>query len=195
MVLRSRAQGAPLLLTECFLYTYLADFLKPNLTKFAVIWVKRLQKEGFLTARISKITVTKENETWKRKSEEKERWRREKRNGCTLSFYNNYFGDSFWPKNKNCYKLYKRKIKEVHQLIPPPPPPSNTHHTNWHKRTKFVFEQIQSVKFPQAVQCNATNKSGQWVSGWFWQSARSVSSVREYISLGLIFARLYGINA
>jgi len=34
----------------------------------------------------------------KRKCEEKEGRRSEKSNGCTLSFYNSYFGDSFWPK-------------------------------------------------------------------------------------------------
>ena len=40
----------------------------------------------------------KGKERKKRKSEEKEKRRREKSNGCTLSFYNGYFGDSFWPK-------------------------------------------------------------------------------------------------
>ena len=42
--------------------------------------------------------VTKEKERRKRKSEETEKRRREKSNGCTLSFYNGYFGDSFRPK-------------------------------------------------------------------------------------------------
>ena len=60
------------------------------------------QKAGFVSPRSSKITVTKEKERRKRKSEEKERRRREKSNGCTLSFYNGYFGVSFWPK-KNCW--------------------------------------------------------------------------------------------
>ena len=68
-------------------------FLKTNLlTKFAVIWVKRRQKAGFLSPRSSKITVTKEKERRKRKGEEKERRRRKKSNGCTISFYNSYFG-------------------------------------------------------------------------------------------------------
>ena len=71
-----------------------ADFLKINLTKFAVIWVKRCQKAGFLSPRSSTIIVTKE----KGKSEGMERRRREKSNGCTISFYNSYFGDRFWPK-------------------------------------------------------------------------------------------------
>ena len=59
-------------------YLYLADFLKTNLTKFVVI-------------------VIKEKERRKRKSEEKERKIRKESNGCTLSFYNSYFGDNnFW---------------------------------------------------------------------------------------------------
>ena len=33
-----------------------------------------------------------------KKSEEEERRRKEKSSGCTLSFYNGYLGDSFWPK-------------------------------------------------------------------------------------------------
>ena len=39
---------------------YLADFLKTNLTKFAVIRVKKRQKACFLSPGSSKITVTKE---------------------------------------------------------------------------------------------------------------------------------------
>ena len=75
---------------------YLADFLKTNLTKFAVISSKRRQKAGFLNLRSS--MVTKEKERRKRKSEEKKRRRREKSDGCTLSFCNNHFGDRFWPR-------------------------------------------------------------------------------------------------
>ena len=44
------------------------------------------------------LRKTKEKESRKRKSVEEERRRREKSNGCTLSFYNGYFGDCFWPK-------------------------------------------------------------------------------------------------
>ena len=51
----------------------LADFLKTNLTKFAVIWVKKRQKAGFLSPRSSKIIVTKEKASRKRKSEEKKK--------------------------------------------------------------------------------------------------------------------------
>ena len=77
---------------------YLTDFLKTNLRKVEVIWLKRHPKACFLSPRSSKITVTKEKERRKRKSEDKERRRREKSNGCTLSFYNGCFGDCFWPK-------------------------------------------------------------------------------------------------
>ena len=42
----------------------------------------------------SEITLMKENERRKRKSEEEDRRRGEKSNGCTISFYNGYFGDS-----------------------------------------------------------------------------------------------------
>ena len=82
------------------MYVCLADFLKTNLTKFAVIWVKRHQKACFLSLRSSKITVKKEKERRKRKSEEKKRKKREKHNYglCTLSFCNSYFSDTFWPK-------------------------------------------------------------------------------------------------
>ena len=44
--------------------------MKTNLTNFAVFWAKRRQKAGFLSPRGSKITVTKEKERRKRKSEE-----------------------------------------------------------------------------------------------------------------------------
>ena len=57
----------------------LADFLKTNLTKFAVIWVKKRQKAGFLSPRSSKITVTKEKASRKRKSEEKKKKKKKKK--------------------------------------------------------------------------------------------------------------------
>ena len=73
--------------------TYLADFLKTNLTKFAVVWVKKRQKACFLSPRSSKIIVTKKKERRKRKSEEKERSPEKKKKStcCTLGFYNSYF--------------------------------------------------------------------------------------------------------
>ena len=44
----------------------------------------------------SKITLTNKKERRKRKSEEENK----KSNGFTLSFYDGYFGDSFWPEKK-----------------------------------------------------------------------------------------------
>ena len=62
------------------------NILKTNLTKFVVIWSEKASIGMFLWIR-SKITLTKEKEMRKRK-----------RNGCTSSFYNGYFGDNSWPK-------------------------------------------------------------------------------------------------
>ena len=42
-----------------------------------------------------KILLEKNKERKNRKSEEKETRRRKKSNGCTLSFYVDFFGDSF----------------------------------------------------------------------------------------------------
>ena len=58
---------------------HLTNFLKTNVTKFAVIWVKRHQKARFLSMRSSKITATKKKERRKRKNKEKERRRRKKK--------------------------------------------------------------------------------------------------------------------
>ena len=57
---------------------------------------EKASKSRFLNSKI--IVTNKEKERRKRKSEEKERGRRKTNNGCTLSFYNTYSGDSFWPK-------------------------------------------------------------------------------------------------
>ena len=62
--------------------------MKTNPTKFAIICVKKRQKAGFLRPRSSKITVTKEKERRKRKSEEIRKGGEGKKSiGCTLSFY------------------------------------------------------------------------------------------------------------
>ena len=56
-----------------YYYVYLANFLKTNLTKFAVIWVKKRQKACFISPRSSKIIVTKEKkEKKKERGEAKE---------------------------------------------------------------------------------------------------------------------------
>ena len=51
-------------------HLYLVDFLKSKLTKFAVIWVKRRQKAGFMCSRSSKTTVTNRR-NWKGKEKKK----------------------------------------------------------------------------------------------------------------------------
>ena len=43
---------------------------------------------------------TKEGKRKEKESEKEERRRREKKEGCTLGFYNGYFEDSFCPKKK-----------------------------------------------------------------------------------------------
>ena len=50
----------------------------------------------------------KEKERREIKSEEKEMRRRERTNGCTLSFYNGYFGRKKKEKKRNCWmqKVY-----------------------------------------------------------------------------------------
>ena len=70
--------------------------MKTNLTKFAVIGVKRRQKAGFWGPISSKITLTKEKERRKRKSEEEEKGggaEEKKSNDCMLSVYNDFSGD------------------------------------------------------------------------------------------------------
>ena len=54
--------------------------------------MKKARRQGFWRPIDSQITTAKKKERRKRKSEEEERRRREKSSGCTLSFYNGYFG-------------------------------------------------------------------------------------------------------
>ena len=82
-------------------------FLKINLTKICShLREEAGQKTGFLDPISSKITLTNKKERRKRMSEEE----KEKSNGFTLSFYDGYFGDSFWPE-KNCW------TQKVHLVI------------------------------------------------------------------------------
>ena len=66
--------------------------LKTNLTKFAAIWVKKGQRAGFLLLIRSIIPASAREKEKKEKKErgETNRRRRQKSNGCTLSFYNGY---------------------------------------------------------------------------------------------------------
>ena len=81
-------------------------FLKINLTKICGhLREEAGQKAGFLDPISSKITLTNKKERRKRMSEEE----KEKSNGFTLSFYDGYFGDSFWPE-KNCWTHFGRGL-------------------------------------------------------------------------------------
>ena len=84
------------ILFEIYIYIYLADFFKTNLTKSAVIWVKSCQNAGFLRPISSKITPTKEKERRKSKSKERERRRREKTMVALLVF----IMDTFFGRKK-----------------------------------------------------------------------------------------------
>ena len=64
----------------------------------------------FLGSISSKSTLTKEKERRKRKNKEEDRWRREKSNGRTLSFYNGYFGDVLLLEGKGPFSGNVRYI-------------------------------------------------------------------------------------
>ena len=51
-----------------------------------------------------KVLLEKNKERKNRKSEEKETRRRKKNDGCTLSFYVDFFGDSFLKEKKNLFE-------------------------------------------------------------------------------------------
>ena len=60
---------------------------------------EKASKETFLRPENgSKIIVTKEKEKEKNKERGEGKEEKKKSNGYTLSFYNSYVGDSFWPK-------------------------------------------------------------------------------------------------
>ena len=84
--------------TVVFKSIYLADFLKTNLTKFAVIWVKRGQRQVFKLEKLQNHSDEGKGEEKKKERGEGKEEKRKKINGCTPSFYNSYFWDSFWPK-------------------------------------------------------------------------------------------------
>ena len=114
-------------------YISLTDFFENQPTKFAVIWVKRRQKAGFLSPRSSKITLTKEKEGRKRKSEEKERRRRkggeEKKAMVALlvviiatveiGFGRKKLLDTKAPLRDNGFKNPARYIDELLKTLPP----------------------------------------------------------------------------
>ena len=84
---------------------YLANFLKTNPTKFAVICVKKRHKARFLSPRSSKIKESKEKEKRKGRTRRRKGGEEKKRNGCTLSFYKSYIGDGIiWQIGRILYK-------------------------------------------------------------------------------------------
>ena len=72
------------------------NYIQTNFCCLSFEW-KGIKGQVFLDPTGSKITLMKETERREIKSEEKEMRRRERTNGCTLSFYNGYFG---WKKKK-----------------------------------------------------------------------------------------------
>ena len=86
-----------LILTESLLHLTLTS-----------IFSNSLLSTFFLGPISSKITLTIGKKRRKRKSDKEERSRREKSNGCTLSFHNSYFGDTFFPK---------KKLSDVHLAV------------------------------------------------------------------------------
>lgn len=63
------------------------------------------------------ITPAKEQERRKRKSEKMESRRREKKNGCTLSFCNGYFGDSCFFLTKEGLRLPNMALRSPNRGI------------------------------------------------------------------------------
>ena len=106
-------------LAVIYIYIYVANFLKTNLTKFVVIWVRRRQRLVFPSPRSSKVTVTKEKERREKKAKRR-KGGEEKSNACTPSFYkkkpchaNGPFGDIWitWPSVRPSI------LSDVHYLL------------------------------------------------------------------------------
>ena len=90
---------------------------------------QRRQKACLLSPRSSKITVTMEikgKEKKQGRGEGKEK-KEKKSNSCTISFYNSYFGVSFWPKNtvrrRLGYNVFKNPAKHIRQTRENEPEP------------------------------------------------------------------------
>ena len=82
------------------------------------------KRQVLLSPRSSKITVTKEKEEEKEKARGRKEGEEKKSNGCTISFYNSFFGNSSWtqkgPFSDTGFKnpaRYTTKEKRFHLLI------------------------------------------------------------------------------
>ena len=74
-----------------YVHVHLTDFFKTNLTKFAVVWVKKRPKRRVFWAREAPKEKGEKERARKKGGEEKKQF-------YTLSFYNGYFGDIFCRK-------------------------------------------------------------------------------------------------
>ena len=74
-----------------YVHVHLTDFLKINLTKFAVVWVKERPKRPVFWAREAPKEKGEKDRARKKGGEETKKF-------CTLSFYNGYFGEIFCRK-------------------------------------------------------------------------------------------------
>ena len=80
----------------------LANFLKTNL--ICCHLSEKVSKGMFLKPdKLQNHTDEGKAKPRKRDSEEEKGGEEKKSNGCTLNFYNGYFGDRFWPKKLNCW--------------------------------------------------------------------------------------------
>ena len=80
-----------------FLITYFENVCKSDLP--CQVWSPNMIFKCVWDQTLQNRSNEGKPKDWRKRlrSEERER-RREKSNGCNLSFYNIYFGDSFWPK-------------------------------------------------------------------------------------------------
>ena len=93
---------------------HLTNFLKTNVTKFAVIWVKGHQKVGFKHERLQNHSNKEKERARRRKGGEEK-----KSNGCTLGFDNSYFGDTQnWSWENALYPILSIKILYTWNWIP-----------------------------------------------------------------------------
>ena len=71
------------------IYSYLTDFLKTNPTKLICSHLREKASNG---------RFLKPDKLQNHSNEGKGKNEMKKSNGCTLSFFNSHFGDSFWSK-------------------------------------------------------------------------------------------------
>ena len=86
--------------------------MKTNLTKFAAICVKKGLKGKFLEPKkLQNHSNEKQKERRKKRATRRKRGEEKKNNGRTLSFYNSYFGDSYFGPSGD--KVIKKGVDIV----------------------------------------------------------------------------------